>query len=79
MLQLTMERSFGIQGCQIPAVGLGSYQSQAGETKQLVLDAFRQGYRHIDTAPGYGTEQEIGQAIREAGIPREEIFITSKL
>ena len=72
-----MERDFEIQGRSLPMVGLGTYKSS--NVKELVLEAFRQGYRHIDTAPGYGTEREIGEAIREAGIPRDEIFVTSKL
>ena len=52
---------------------------EAGECKNSVLYALEQGYRMIDTAMAYGNEDEVGQAIRESGIPREEIFVVSKL
>lgn len=65
-------------GIKMPVLGLGVYKS--GEnTKQAVLDALEAGYRHIDVASVYGNENEVGQAIRESGIPREEIFVTTKL
>lgn len=65
-------------GVRMPVFGLGVYKS-ANETKQAVLDALLAGYRHIDTAALYDNEQQVGQAIRESGIPREEIFVTTKL
>ncbi|KAH7313914.1 aldo-keto reductase [Stachybotrys elegans] len=63
-------------GLSIPAVGLGTFQGDAGnsQVKDAVLTALRLGYRHIDGASAYGNEKEIGQAIRESGIPRGEIF-----
>ena len=49
------------------------------ETKNSVLAALKAGYRHIDTAAAYKNEEAVGEAIRESGIPREELFITTKL
>lgn len=65
-------------GVEMPVFGLGVYKS-AQDTKQAVLDALAAGYRHIDTAALYKNEQLVGEAIRESGIPREEIFVTTKL
>lgn len=65
-------------GVKMPALGLGVYKS-GGDTKQAVLDALAAGYRHIDTAALYKNEAQVAQAIKESGIPREEIFITTKL
>lgn len=67
-------------GVTIPALGLGVFRSPAGEmTRNAVLHALEAGYRHIDTAKIYGNEESVGQAIRESGIPRSEIFLTTKL
>ena len=67
-------------GRQIPQFGLGVYQVPGDEeTKKACLEAFRLGYRHIDTAHAYQNERGVGAAVRESGIPREEIWITSKL
>ena len=67
-------------GTEIPVYGFGTYQIPAdGSTYRAVREALDLGIRHIDTAAAYFNEQEVGQAIRESGIPREEIFLTSKL
>lgn len=67
-------------GVEIPCVGLGTWQAENGEIAiSSVKDALVAGYRHIDTAAGYKNEESVGIAIKESGIPREEIFITSKL
>jgi diketogulonate reductase-like aldo/keto reductase len=67
-------------GVQMPWLGLGVYQSKAGkETEQAVRWALEIGYRHIDTAAMYGNEADVGRAIRESGVPRESIFVTTKL
>lgn len=67
-------------GNQIPTVGFGVFRIPAdGSTYQAVKEALAVGYRHIDTAVAYFNEQEVGQAIKDSGIPREEIFVTSKL
>ena len=67
-------------GVEIPVYGFGTFQIPAdGSTYKAVREALDLGIRHIDTAVAYFNEQEVGQAIRESGIPREEIFVTSKL
>ena len=67
-------------GVKIPIMGLGVYQSPAGETtRQAIHHAFEAGYRHIDTARVYGNEADVGRAVAESGLPREEIFVTTKL
>ena len=67
-------------GTKIPQFGMGVYQVPEGEeTKQACLSALRMGYRHIDTAHAYQNERSVGVAVRESGIPREEIWVTSKL
>jgi len=67
-------------GATIPQVGFGVYQAAVGgETRDAVTEALRVGYRHIDTARAYRNERDTGAAVRESGIPRSEIFVTSKL
>jgi diketogulonate reductase-like aldo/keto reductase len=67
-------------GVQMPGFGLGTYLSGSShETQDIVLYALEIGYRHIDTARFYGNERDIGEAIRKSDIPREDIFITTKL
>ena len=66
-------------GVEIPAVGLGVFQTPPEETVAAVEEALRLGYRHIDTAAAYGNEAQVGEAIRNSGIPREEIFVESKV
>lgn len=65
-------------GARMPQVGLGVWQS-SGKTKSAVLAALRAGYRHIDTAAVYGNEAQVGAAISESGVAREQVFVTSKL
>ncbi|KAG1152497.1 hypothetical protein G6F37_000345 [Rhizopus arrhizus] len=66
-------------GASIPALGLGTWQSKPNEVYDAVLTAIQNGYRHIDTAFIYGNEKEVGQAIKDSKVPREELFITTKL
>lgn len=67
-------------GVKIPAIGFGTWQVAPGdETYNAVLAALRAGYRHIDTAFTYENEESVGRAIRDSGISRDEIFITTKL
>jgi len=63
----------------MPAVGLGTWQSNSHEVKAAVEAALRRGYRHIDTAAAYGNEAEVGEAIKASGVPREQIWLTTKL
>lgn len=66
-------------GTSIPQLGFGVFQIEPEDTRQAVLTALETGYRHIDTAEMYGNEKEVGQAVRDSGLPREEVFVTSKL
>ena len=65
-------------GAEIPAIGFGTWQDK--ETQEdAVLEAIKAGYRHIDTARIYGTESAVGSAIKKSGIPRDQLYITTKL
>lgn len=66
-------------GVEMPILGFGVYQIPREETKRCVLDAINVGFRAIDTAQSYFNEAEVGDAIKESGIPREEFFITTKI
>jgi 2,5-diketo-D-gluconate reductase A len=67
-------------GIEMPILGFGVYQiADANECEQSVQDALQAGYRSIDTAAAYGNEEAVGNAIKKSGIPREELFITTKL
>lgn len=67
-------------GVELPRVGLGVYQAARGEeTRRAVREALALGYRHVDTARAYGNERDVGEALRESGLPRDEVFITTKL
>ncbi|MBB3696762.1 aldo/keto reductase [Flammeovirga yaeyamensis] len=66
-------------GLEIPSLGFGTYLSKNEEVKAAVLAALEAGYRHIDTAMIYENEEGVGEAIAESGVPREEIFVTTKL
>ncbi len=64
---------------QIPALGLGVFQTPAEETREAVTAALRTGYRHVDTAAAYGNEREVGQAIHDSDVARDEVFIETKV
>jgi 2,5-diketo-D-gluconate reductase A len=66
-------------GNSIPVVGLGVWQTAPEETEQAVAAALTAGYRHVDTAAAYGNETEVGRAVAGSGIPREDVFIVTKL
>jgi diketogulonate reductase-like aldo/keto reductase len=66
-------------GVQMPILGFGIYQIPPEQTEQAVTDALAAGYRHIDTAAAYVNEEAVGRAIAASGIPRDELFITTKL
>jgi 2,5-diketo-D-gluconate reductase A len=68
-----------LPGGQIPVVGLGTWQSEGGAAERAVSAALQLGYRHIDTATGYGNEAEVGRALATVGIDRDEVFVTTKL
>jgi len=66
-------------GVKIPQLGYGVFQVPPDETKDAVLQAFDVGYRHIDTAQSYRNERGVGEALRESGLARGDVFVTSKL
>lgn len=66
-------------GLEMPVLGYGVYQITKDECERCVLDALRAGYRSLDTAQAYFNEEEVGTAIRKSGIPRADIFLTSKV
>ncbi len=80
MKELIMKELILNDGNKIPAVGFGVFMiPNDGSTYQAVREALRSGYRHIDTAAAYFNEAEVGRAVRDSGISRSEIFVTSKL
>lgn len=66
-------------GANIPALGFGTWKLTGDECRLAVLEALRIGYRHIDTAQGYRNEEEVGAAIAESGLKRDDLFITTKI
>ncbi len=66
-------------GVQLPAVGLGVFQTPPAETATAVRDALSLGYRHVDTAAAYGNEREVGDAVRASGLARDDVVIETKL
>lgn len=66
-------------GAIMPLIGLGTWKSPPGKVELAVETALRNGYRHIDTATGYDNEKEVGVGIKASGVPRSEIFLTTKL
>lgn len=67
-------------GVKIPVLGFGTFKAKNGEEAyRAVLEALKAGYRHIDTAAIYQNEESVGQAIKDSGVPREELFVTTKL
>ena len=73
-------QNFTLQnGVQIPSLGYGTFKTEENVTAKVVQQAIETGYRHIDGAAIYGNEKEVGEGIRNSGIAREELFVTSKL
>lgn len=68
-----------IHGRAVPSIGFGTFQLKRETCYQAVLCALESGYRHVDTARMYANEGEVGRALRDAGVPREDIFLTSKV
>lgn len=66
-------------GVQMPIIGFGVFQIPAEQTQQAVEQALAAGYRHLDTAASYGNEEAVGSAIQASGVPREALFVTTKL
>ena len=74
-----MEHRILNNGVEMPVLGFGVYQVEETVCEQCVCDAIAAGYRSIDTASAYLNERAVGRAIRRSGVPREELFITTKL
>ncbi len=66
-------------GTTVPQLGFGTYKVPPADTARLVRTALELGYRHVDTAEMYGNEREVGEAVRDSGLARDEVFVTSKL
>lgn len=66
-------------GVTMPLVGYGVFQVDPGECEKCVLDAISVGYRSIDTAQGYGNEEGVGRAVAKCGVPRDQLFLTTKI
>jgi 2,5-diketo-D-gluconate reductase A len=66
-------------GVEMPLVGIGTWQATGSEAYDAVRAALAVGYRHIDTATMYGNEREVGRALRDSSVPREDVFVTTKL
>jgi diketogulonate reductase-like aldo/keto reductase len=66
-------------GAELPPLGLGVFQTPPDETRAAVAAALSTGYRHIDTAAAYGNEREVGEAVRSSGLPRDEVFLETKI
>jgi diketogulonate reductase-like aldo/keto reductase len=66
-------------GAKIPAIGLGTWQLSAETCTRAVIAALECGYRHVDTAKMYGNEVEVGEGLKSAGVPRDEVFVTTKV
>src|SRR6201991_2400996 len=69
----------GDNGAEIPPIGLGTWELRGRACARLVEQALRLGYRHIDTAQAYDNEREVGEALRVSGVPRNEVFVTTKV
>jgi 2,5-diketo-D-gluconate reductase B len=68
-----------VQGAEVPALGFGTWQSEGQDAREAVRDALEIGYRHIDTAKAYGNEREVGEGIRDSGVARADIWLTTKV
>lgn len=76
---MTSQLSFSAHGATIPALGFGTSPLTGGLPADIVAAALKAGYRHIDTARKYGTEEAVGEGIRQSGVPRAELFVTTKV
>ena len=68
-----------VQGAAVPALGFGTWQIEGQDAREAVRDALEIGYRHIDTAKAYGNEREVGEGIRDSGVARADIWLTTKV
>jgi 2,5-diketo-D-gluconate reductase B len=73
------ETTVAVQGVSVPALGFGTWQITGSDARESTRDALEIGYRQIDTARAYENEREVGQGIADSGVPREEIWLTTKV
>lgn len=74
-----MDKNLIIKGTLVPRLGLGTWQLNGSQGRKVITEAIALGYRHIDTAEMYGNEEAVGQGVKDSGIAREELFITTKV
>src|SRR5215212_11911740 len=75
----TAGQTIDVRGVTVPRLGFGTFRLPGADCREGVRDALEIGYRHIDTARGYENEREVGQGIADSGVPREEIWLTTKV
>ena len=68
-----------LKGARVPALGLGTWQLSGAQCAEVVRAGLAMGYRHVDTAQAYGNEEQVGEALADSGIPRDDIFLTTKV
>jgi 2,5-diketo-D-gluconate reductase A len=78
-MTITSIPTLPITGGRIPVLGLGTWQSEGDEAERAVVAAIELGYRHVDTATGYGNEAQVGRALSTVGLGRDDVFLTTKL
>jgi 2,5-diketo-D-gluconate reductase B len=76
--EATQERTVTVQGVEVPKLGYGTWLVEGQDAYDGVLDALELGYRHVDTARAYGNERWIGRALADSGVPRDDIWLTTK-
>jgi 2,5-diketo-D-gluconate reductase B len=77
--EATQARTVTVQGVEVPKLGCGTWLVEGEAAYGCVTDALALGYRHVDTARAYGNEREVGRALADSGVPREEIWLTTKV
>jgi len=79
-MKLTLDSTYKLNnGVEIPVLGLGTLRAQGERVQNAILWALDAGYRHIDTAKAYGNERDVGSAVERSGLPRDDVFVTTKL
>jgi len=76
---MAFTQSAPANGANIPLLGLGTWDIRGAVCKRIVEQAIRLGYRHIDTAQAYENEREVGEGVRNSGVPRDQLFVTTKV
>jgi len=77
--EATQATTITVQGVELPKLGCGTWLVEGEAAYECVIDALALGYRHVDTARAYGNEREVGRALEDSGVPREQIWLTTKV